>query len=84
MKNKIISYSSYGFLLLGAALGIYVFVNIFISGSKLPAGVCPVTNNRPLIYTAIAFCCISFILTLFEGKNTKKSSKNEQAGKESE
>lgn len=68
MKSKILSYLSYGALIAGAIIGGYAFVNIYVLNSGLPAGVCPVTNNRPLIYTAIALCGVSFILSLFEPK----------------
>ena len=68
MKKKIISYLSYGTLTIGATMGIYVFADIYLIKSKLPSGVCPVTSNRPLLYIAIALCCISFILSFFEPK----------------
>jgi len=75
IKRKILSYLSYGALIAGAVIGGYSFVNIYFLNSGLPAGVCPVTSNRPLMYTAIALCCISFILSFFEPK-TKDIEKN--------
>ena len=71
MKKKILSYLSYGTLIIGAAIGIYALIDIYIIKSKLPSGVCPVTSNKPLIYIAIALCCISFILSFFETKKVK-------------
>lgn len=71
MKGKTLKYLSNGSLIIGAALGGYALVEIYILKSKLPEGVCPVTSNRPILYSAITFCCISFILSLFETKNLK-------------
>lgn len=68
MKNKIISYLSNGFLITGAGVGVYVLIDIYLIKSKLPSGMCPVTNNRPLLYTSIALVCLSFILSFFEPK----------------
>ncbi|MCX7709696.1 MAG: hypothetical protein N2484_07575 [Clostridia bacterium] len=66
MKNRIISYLSYGTLILGAMIGGYALINIYILGRNLPSGVCPVTNNRAFIYSAIALCCVSLVLSFFE------------------
>jgi hypothetical protein len=72
MKKKILSYLSYGTLIIGAAIGIFALADIYLIKRKLPfSGICPVTSNRPLIYVAIALCCISFILSFFETKNKK-------------
>ena len=71
MKKKILSYLSYGSLIIGAAIGIYALTDIYLIKRKLPSGICPVTSNKPLIYIAIALCCISFILSFFETKNKK-------------
>ena len=75
MKRKILSYLSYGTLISAAVIGGYAFVNIYFLNSGLPAGVCPVTDNRPLLYTSIALCGVSFILSFFEpkGKETEKN-----------
>lgn len=64
MKGKFLKYLSTSFLIIGAIIGLYVF----IMKSRLPEGVCPVTTNKPLIYSSIVFCALSFILSLFEGK----------------
>jgi len=69
MKKKIISYLSYGSLIIGVLIGAYAFIDIYLIKSKLPSDVCPVTSNRPLLYIAIAFCCISFLLSFFEPKD---------------
>jgi len=75
MKKKILSYLSNGALIAGAIIGGYAFVNIYVLNSGLPAGVCPVTNNKPLIYIAIALCGVSFILSFFE-PNAKEAEKS--------
>lgn len=72
MKKKILSYLSYGSLIIGAAIGLYALVKIYLIRSKLPAGVCPVTSNRPRLYIAFALCCISFLLSFFEQKTGKE------------
>lgn len=72
MNRKVISYLSYGSLIFGALIGAYAFIDIYLIKSKLPSGVCPVTSNRPLLYTAIAFCCVSFILSFFEKKDERE------------
>ena len=72
MKKKLITYLSYGSLILGAAIGIYVLLNIYIIKSKLPPGTCAVIRNRPYLYVAIALCCISFVLSFFETKVKKE------------
>jgi hypothetical protein len=66
MKKKIISYFSNGSLIIGVVSGVYALVKIYLIKSKLPAGVCPFIDNRPLLYSAIVFCCISYILSFFE------------------
>ena len=71
MKNKILSYLSYGMLIIGAAIGAYALIDIYLLKSRLPPGVCPVVSHRPLLYGAIALCCVSFILSFFEPKKNK-------------
>jgi hypothetical protein len=72
MKKKTLLYLSNGSLIIGAAIGAYAFADIYFLKSKLPFGTCPVTSNRPLLYIAIALCCISFILSFFEPKAGKE------------
>lgn len=73
MDKRIVSYLSYGTLILGVLIGIYVFADIYLIKSKLPSGICPVVRNKPLLYSAIVLCGISFILSLFESKNGYKN-----------
>lgn len=73
MKQKILSYVGNGALLIGAAIGIYVLVDSYLVRRNLPAGTCPITDNKPWIYTAIIMCGISFILSFFDThKKTKE------------
>ncbi len=76
MKKKTLSYLSNGSLIIGAAIGVYAFADIYFLKSKLPSGICPVMSNRPLLYIAIALCCISFILSFFEPKAKNKQDDN--------
>jgi hypothetical protein len=71
MKNKLISYLSNGSLILGAGIAVYVLVDVYVLSSKLPPSVCPITNNKPLLYSAIALCGISVVFSFFESKNIK-------------
>lgn len=74
--KKILSYFSSGLLIIGASIGMYTLVKIYSIKSKLPSGVCPVTDNRPMMYVAITLCCISYILSFFESKTIKKQDEN--------
>lgn len=76
MKKNILSYFSNGSLITGVIIGVYALVKIYIIKSKLPEGACPVINNRPLLYTSIVLCCISFILSILEEKEAKKQGDN--------
>lgn len=70
--KKLILYLSNATLIIGAAIGIYALIDIYLINSKLPSGICPVVSNRPLLYTAIALCCISFMLSFFKPKLKEK------------
>ena len=50
MKKKIVSYLSYGSLIIGAVIGVYALVDIYIIKTKLPSGICSVTSNKFLLY----------------------------------
>jgi len=66
MKRKIYSHISLGTLILSAAAGGYALAKIWIIRASLPAGICPVTTNRPLLYIGIALCLVSFVFSLFD------------------
>ena len=56
----------------GSVIGLYVLIMSFISYRSLPPGVCPIDMNRPWMYAAIVLLGLSFILSFFEPKKTKK------------
>lgn len=56
----------------GSIIGLYAFIMTFLSYSSLPPGVCPIDLNRSWMYTAIVLLGLSFILSFFEPKKTKK------------
>lgn len=66
MKQKVYSHISLGTLILGAAAGRYALAKIWIIRASMPAGTCPVTTNRPLLYIGIALCLASFVFSLFD------------------
>lgn len=71
MKKRVLSYLSTGALVIGAVLGGYALVRIYILQVPLPPGACPVTTYRPLLYAGITFLLLSFILSLFESRTKK-------------
>lgn len=77
VKKKVFSYLSLGTLISGAVLGGYALVKIWLLRASLPAGTCPVTMNRPLLYTGIALCLVSLILTFLEHHAKKQEEKKE-------
>lgn len=56
----------------GSIIGLYAFIMTFLSYRSLPPGVCPIDLNRSWMYTAIVLLGLSFILSFFEPKKTKK------------
>lgn len=75
MKKNIFSYLSLGTLMIGAAMGGYALVKIWILKASLPAGTCPVITHRPLLYAGITLCLVSFVFTLLE-QHAKKGGEN--------
>jgi membrane protein implicated in regulation of membrane protease activity len=73
MKRKIYTYLSAGTLVAGAAAGGYALIRTFLLRAALPAGTCPVVHYSPFIYTAIAFCVLSFVFTLLEQRAKKRT-----------
>lgn len=71
MKKKIYSYLSIGTLVIGAVLGGYALVKIWLLSASLPAGACPVITNKPILYAGIALCLVSFVFTLLEAHAKK-------------
>ncbi len=73
MKNKRFTYLSNLTLAIGGGLGLYVLIDFIIQKIRLPAGACPLSNNRPLVITAIILLAISFVFSIFEQQQKKKS-----------
>jgi hypothetical protein len=70
MNGKRLTYLSNGLLIIGAALAVYIFVSIFLAYRSLPAGACPITDNRPLIIIDVVILLTSLVLSFFEKKTT--------------
>lgn len=74
MKQKILTYVGNGALIVGAVIGLYVLVDSYLIRRNLPAGTCPITDNKPWIYTAIVLFGISFIVSFFDtGKKQRNN-----------
>lgn len=72
MKNhKLLSLISNILLGIGAALGALALYLSFSLRASLPPGVCPIDNNRPLIYIAIAILIGSFVLSIIADRIKK-------------
>lgn len=68
MKQKIVKYIGNLFFAAGVLTGIYALADIYFIKSSLPSGVCPITNNKPLMFISAALCVISLILSFLEPK----------------
>ncbi len=77
MKKKLYSHLSIGTLIIGVAAGGYALLKIYIVSAPLPAGTCPVINNRPLLYIGIVMCVLSFVFSLLE-QHAKKQSRTQE------
>ncbi|NTV89776.1 MAG: hypothetical protein HGA22_05370 [Clostridiales bacterium] len=78
MNKKLFFWLGNGSLILGAAIGIYALAEIFLLRSKLPAGVCPVTSSKPLLYVSITLCILSFVVSFFEPKKLNPEAVDEE------
>jgi len=76
VKKSWIWLLSQAFFILTIGLCVYIFVNFLIVRASLPPGVCPIQNNRTLIYIAIVLALISFILAVIEGLYKKSDQRN--------
>jgi uncharacterized membrane protein YuzA (DUF378 family) len=52
-------------------LAVYIFISSFLLRRSLLPGVCPIDNNRTLIYIAIGFGLVTFVLSFFDVKAKK-------------
>jgi hypothetical protein len=50
------------------AVAAYALISVYMAYRNLPAGVCPVNNNRGWLYAAMVLSVLSLILSFFEGK----------------
>jgi TctA family transporter len=82
-KKKLFTILSNGTLILGGLLGAYVIIDFIIQKSRLPDGACPLTNNRPIIFTAIVLLAVSFIFSVL-AQGQKKKLKQERKSKADE
>lgn len=48
----------------GSILGVYALIRTWVVRAGLPEGVCPIDNNRPLLYLALGLLGASFLLDL--------------------
>ena len=51
-----------------AALALYLIISTRLS---LPPGVCPIDNNRPLIFASIAVLLVSLVLSIAADRHKK-------------
>jgi hypothetical protein len=58
---------------LGAALGLYALVRIYLLYKDLPAGACPFDTYRPILYVALGFVLVSLVLSFLEKPKKKES-----------
>jgi hypothetical protein len=56
---------------IGAALGLFAVVRIFLSYKDLPVGSCPFDADRPVLYVALGFVFVSLVLSFFEKPKKK-------------
>ncbi len=45
---------------------LYAFIDIYLVKGKLPAGACPVENNRFLLYLAISLGVVSIVFSFLK------------------
>ncbi len=68
MKRSPINWLSNITLIAGGGIAAYVLIQTIRLRSTLPAGACPLTDNRALIYTAIGLLLASVVLSFFDRK----------------
>jgi divalent metal cation (Fe/Co/Zn/Cd) transporter len=73
MKNKLILFLSNLTFIAGISISLYAFVSLYFANKKLPSGVCPIDQKRPLLYLAIILIIVSLILSFFEKRKPKKT-----------
>lgn len=61
----------------GIALGLYALVTTYFINKNLPPGVCPVDNNRNLIYISIGLLITSLIFPYIVNKVVQIQNKDQ-------
>ena len=61
-------------LIAGAASGLFVMAKAYLF-TDVPAGTCPLTLNRPWLYTSLALLVISLILSFLEPRKNRQAEK---------
>lgn len=73
--KKVLSLISNILFYLGAGLSVLAIILTITVRASLPPGVCPIDNNRPLIWTAVAMLIASLILSVLAGRLNKRTNK---------
>ena len=61
----------------------YILISSYLARRSLPPGVCPIDNNRVLIYIAIGLAIVTFILSFFDrDKSNNMDIDKDKEGKE--
>lgn len=73
--KKLISFSNIIFI---AAICIFIYglYKIYTIRQVLPSGVCPVNDNRPILFIGIFLMLLSILISYFEDKQKNKKSLN--------
>ncbi len=75
--KKVLSLISNILFYLGAGLSALAIVLTITIRASLPPGVCPIDNNRPLYFTAVAVLISSFVLSVLAGRLKKRTNKEQ-------
>lgn len=77
-KRKMKKYLSFSNMIFIIAIAIFAYgvYNIFIVRQMLPAGVCPIDNNRPILFLGVFFMLISIFVSYIEDKIKNKKVSN--------
>lgn len=73
--KKLISFSNIIFII-AISIFVYGLYKIYIIRQALPPGVCPVDNNRYILFIGIFFMILSIIVSYFEDRIKNKKSLN--------
>ena len=72
MSRKTISIIGNITFALTIILGAYILISTYLVRRSLPAGVCPIDNNRILLYITIGLGITTFVLSFFDKKKEPK------------